>query len=82
MYYILLRKQGNGDIASTIYGFLTTTDNSGTTTKKSFATIQEAQAFVQDMVTGGETSLNSFIVVKGVTVSAALTLADEVVDSE
>ena len=82
MYYILLRKQGNGDIASTIYGFLTTIETGGATVKKSFATIEEAQAFVQDMVASGETSLNSFIVVKGVTVSAALTLADEVVDSE
>ena len=78
MFYILMLKSGSGLSAS--YSYLTTIEaETGETIKKSFETIEAAQAYVQEMIASGEYSLNSFIVVKGVTVTASLTLAEETV---
>ena len=76
MFYILLRKTNSG-LAST-YAYLTTVAaETGEVIKKSFETIGDAQAYVQTMIAGGDYALGDFIVVKGVTVTATLTLAEE-----
>ena len=76
MYYILLLKQGSGLTAS--YDFLLTIEaETGKQIKKSFATLAEAQDYVQEMISSGEYSLNSFLVMRGVKVTSAITLEDE-----
>ncbi len=76
MYYIMLLKSGSGISAS--YSFLTDIEaGTGATIRKSFPTLQDAQDYVQNMITSGDYSLNSFLVVRGVKVTSAITLEDE-----
>lgn len=76
MFYIMLAKTKAG-ISST-YTYLTTVEaGSGATIKKSFETLIDAQTYVQEMIASGGYSLNDLIVVKGVTVTAGITLAEE-----
>ena len=76
MYYILLAKTKAG--LNSQYTYLTTiAAESGETVKKSFTTLEAAQDYVQEMITSGNYSLNDLIVVKGVTVTAGITLAEE-----
>ena len=75
MFYIMLRQEDKG--LNTTYSYLTVLNEDGTRAKKSFATIEEAQEFVQQLISEGERSLNSLIVVKGVIISATLTLEEE-----
>ena len=76
MYYIMLLKSGAGISAS--YSFMTTVEaGTGATIRKSFPTLQDAQDYVQNMITSGDYSLNSFLVVRGVKVTSAITLEDE-----
>lgn len=76
MFYIMLRKSGVGTSAT--YAYLTDIEaGTGAIIKKSFPTIEAAQDYVKEMLVGGDYSLNSFIVVKGVTVSIDATLAEE-----
>ena len=78
MFYLLIRKQSSPDIGSTTYSFMTTVEaDTGKTIKKSFPTIEEAQTYVQEIVSKGEMGLNDFLVIKGVVVTATLTLAEE-----
>lgn len=77
MYYILLRLNGSG--LSATYKYMTTVEGgSGEVIKKKFETLEEAQAFVQDMIASGDYALNDFVVIKGVTVTADITLTEEV----
>ena len=76
MFYILLLKSGTGISAS--YSYLTDiAAGSGEIVKKSFPTISDAQAYVQQMIETGNYGLNDFIVVKGVVVSATMQLTEE-----
>lgn len=78
MYYILLAKTKAG--LNSQYTYLTTiAAESGETVKKSFPTLTAAQDYVQEMITSGVYALQDFIVVKGVTVTAGITLAEETV---
>lgn len=56
---------------------LTIEAETGNQVKKSFPTLAEAEAFVQEMINSGDYSLNSFIVIKGVKVTSSITLEDE-----
>lgn len=76
MYSIMLVKTGVGIDAT--YNYLSTVEaETGAKVKKEFATLAEAEAYVQSMISGGTYSLNSFIVVKNITVTADITLAEE-----
>lgn len=76
MYSIMLVKSGIGIDAT--YNYLSTVEaETGSKVKKEFATLAEAEAYVQSMVSGGAYSLNSFIVVKNIRVTAGITLAEE-----
>ena len=76
MYYILLKQSGTG--LSTIYKYMTTIEGgSGESVKKRFETLAEAQAFVQEMIASGDYALNDFQVVRGVVVTADITLTEE-----
>lgn len=77
MFYIMLRKSGSTPIDST-YGYLTDIEaGTGSRIKKSFATLAEAETYVQGMIESGTYSLGDFIVTKGVTVSATIALTEE-----
>ena len=76
MYYILLKQGGAG--LSTTYKYMTTIEGgSGESIKKKFETLEEAQTFVQEMVASGDYALNDFQVVRGVVVTADITLDEE-----
>ena len=77
MYYIMTLTSGVGVTAS--YKYMTDIEaGTGAVIKKAFPTLAEAQDFVQnEMIGSGVYSLSSFIVVKGVTVTADVTLAEE-----
>lgn len=76
MYSIMLVKSGVGIDAT--YNYLSTVEaETGSKVRKEFATLAEAEAYVQSMVSGGDYSLNSFIVVKNIRVTAAITLTEE-----
>lgn len=76
MYFILLAKTKAG--LNSQYAYLTTiAADTGETVKKSFATLSEAQDYVQEMIASGTYALNDFIVVKGITVTADITLTEE-----
>ena len=76
MYSIMLVKSGVGIDAT--YNYLSTVEaETGSKVKKEFATLAEAEAYVQSMVSGGDYSLNSFTVVKNIRVTSAITLTEE-----
>ena len=76
MYYILLAKSRAG--LNSQYSYLTTiAADTGETVKKTFATLSEAQDYVQEMIASGTYALQDFVVVKGVTVTADITLTEE-----
>ena len=76
MYYILLKQSGVG--LSATYKYMTTIEGgSGESVKKKFPTLADAQAFVQEMIAEGNYALNDFQVVRGVVVTADITLAEE-----
>ena len=81
MYYIMTVVSGSSTGSAATYKYLTEIEaGTGNQVKKSFATLADAQAYVQnEMVGSGVYSLSSFIVVKGVTITAAITLAEETV---
>ena len=77
MFYIMTLVNGVG--ISATYKYLTDIEaGTGNVIKKSFATLEEAQDYVQnEMIGNGLYSLSSFVVVKGVTVQADITLTEE-----
>ena len=77
MFYIMTLVNGSG--VSATYKYLTDIEaGTGRFIKKSFATLAEAQDYVQnEMVGSGLYSLSQFVVVKGVTVTADITLTEE-----
>lgn len=77
MFYIMTLVSGSDVSAS--YKFLTTVEaETGKLIKKSFPTITDAEQYVKnEMVASGLYSLNQFLVIKGVTVTADVTLAEE-----
>ena len=76
MYYILLAKSRAG--LNSQYSYLTTiAADTGETVKKTFATLSEAQDYVQEMIASGTYALQDFVVVKGITVTADITLTEE-----
>ena len=79
MYFIMLLVNGGTDTSAT-FKYLTTIEaETGKTIKKTFPTLAEAQEYVKnEMVASGLYSLNSFIVCKSITVTADITLTEEV----
>lgn len=76
MYYILLARSKAG--LNSQYSYMTTiAAETGDVVKKSFATLSEAQDYVQEMIASGTYALQDFIVVRGVTVTADITLTEE-----
>lgn len=75
MYYILIRVAGAG--LKSQYKYMTTIEAGGIEGKLYFATKGLAQAYVQALIESGEYTVNDIVVVKGCTLTATLTVADE-----
>ena len=77
MFYIMTLVSGT-DVSAT-YKYLTTVEaETGKLIKKSFPTIEDAEQYVkQEMIASGLYSLSQFLVCKGVTVTADVTLVEE-----
>lgn len=79
MYYIMTVVSGSAISGTATYKYLTEIEaGTGNQVKKSFATLADAQAYVQnEMIGSGIYSLSSFIVIKGVAITADITLTEE-----